>query len=154
MYDLSTFRLERILNNNTKSKTISLLGTFPSGEQRPEQQSHETIANDRAIVVLEKSAFTDDDVNTCHDDRSDDNVIDNGLQRRYFSVDTELKQEFINDIYGNFLCYPRPAINSNLSSFIFVLYFCCLFLFYKNLASFLFRSIVSLRWPVHKAHKL
>lgn len=137
MYDLSTFRLERILSNNTKSKTISLLGTFPSQQpqqqqqqKEEQQQSQETIANDRAIVVLEKTAFTDDDVNTCHhkktsdndDDVDDDNTVDNGLQRRYFSVDTDIKQEFINDIYGNFLCYPRPTINSNLHhSFIFFL---------------------------------
>lgn len=124
MYDLSTFRLERILNNNTKSKTISLLGTFPSQrekqQQQHQQQSQETIAADRAIVVLEKTAFTDDDVNTNHHNKNDDDDDDDhnndtdekGLQRRYFSLETQLKQEFINDIYGNFLCYPQPAINS------------------------------------------
>lgn len=137
MYDLSTFRLERVLNNNTKSKTISLLGTFASNQQQQqhqqnpelhteEQQSQESIAgggvgggDQPAIVVLEKTAFTDDDVNTNEhcvvriDDHSNGGANEKGLQRRYFSIDTKLKQEFINDIYGNFLCYPQPAINSN-----------------------------------------
>lgn len=100
-YDLSTFHLKRILSNNTKSKAITVLGTFPS-QQSPE-------SNDQAIVVLEKTAFTDDDVNTLMVDHDDEN----GMQRRYFSVETKLEQEFINDIYGNFLCFPIPAINSN-----------------------------------------
>lgn len=106
-YDLSTFRLERILTNSTKSKIISVLGTFPS-QQLPD-------STDQAIVVLEKTAFTDDDVNTltADGDNDDDDDVRNGMQRRYFSLETKLKQEFINDIYGNFLCFPIPAINSN-----------------------------------------
>lgn len=143
MYDLSTFRLERILNNNTKSKTISLLGTFPSQQQQqPEQQSQESIAGggDRAIVVLEKTAFTDDDVNTHDVDNvnADQNngaaIIDGGLQRRYFSLDTQLKQEFINDIYGNFLCYPQPDINSNN--------FHISFTFLEEISTFLWLKVV------------
>lgn len=133
MYDLSTFRLERILNNNTKSKTISLLGTFPSQQQQQQQpnpelqQSPDSIAGgDKAIVVLEKTAFTDDDVNTHDDDignveQNNGVVVDQGPQRRYFSLDTQLKQEFINDIYGNFLCYPPPTINSNTFQISFIL---------------------------------
>lgn len=101
-YDLSTFRLERILNKNSKTKTICVLGTFPS-QQSPD-------ATEPAIVVLEKTAFTDYDVNTHQNDDNDD---DNGTtQRSYFSLETQLKKEFVNDIYGNFLCFPLPAINS------------------------------------------
>lgn len=106
-YDLSTFHLDRILSNNTKSKTITVLGTFPSPKS-PE-------INNQAIVVLEKTAFTDIDVNTLTAEYDE-----NGMQRRYFSIETKLKQDFINDIYGNFQCFPIPAINSNFSSFTFI----------------------------------
>lgn len=101
MYDLSTFQLERILTNNSKSKSICVLGKFPS------QQSSDIM--EQAIVVLEKTAFTENDVNTLTDERDDPNAI----ERRYFSLETKIKQEFINDIYGNFQCFPMPAINSN-----------------------------------------
>lgn len=92
-YDLSTFQLERILTNSSKTKTICVLGKFPSAD-----------SSQPAIVVLEKTAFTEDDVSTLDDD---------GAQRKFFSLETQIKQEFINDIYGNFQCYPIPAINSN-----------------------------------------
>lgn len=107
-YDLSKFRLERILNNNSKSKTICVLGTFPS------QQSADT--TEPAIVVLEKTAFTEIDVRT-HSDDDDDGL--NTIQPRFFSLETQLKQEFINDIYGNFQCFPIPAINSNFHHLFF-----------------------------------
>lgn len=102
IYDLSTFQLERILSNNSKAKTICVLGTFPS------KKSAEI--TEQAIVVLEKTVFTDNDVNTLAA-----NDVTDGTQRRYFSVDTQIKQDFINDIYGNFQCFPIPAINSNFS---------------------------------------
>ncbi|XP_055309750.1 m7GpppX diphosphatase [Sitodiplosis mosellana] len=113
-YDLSTFRLERILNKNSKTKTICVLGTFPS------QQSSDTTTTtttEPAIVVLEKTAFTDHDVNTTHNNHGNDdydNDDDGSATQRnsYFSLETQLQNEFINDIYGNFLCFPLPAINS------------------------------------------
>lgn len=43
-YDLTKFRLKRILNNNSKSKSITLLGTFPDLSE-----------TDAAIVVFEKN---------------------------------------------------------------------------------------------------
>lgn len=99
-YDLSTFRLERILNNNSKTKTICVLGTFPS----------EADTSYPAIIVLEKTAFTDHNVNTAINEVGDG---DGNESKSYFSHETKLKQEFINDIYGNFLCFPKPDINSN-----------------------------------------
>lgn len=112
-YDLSTFQLDRILSNNSKSKTICVLGTFPS------QQSADS--TEPAIVVFEKTAFTEDDVNTLHDKHDDDEL--NTKPRRYFSLETQLKQEFINDIYGNFQCFPIPAINSNCHHLFFRIIF-------------------------------
>jgi len=43
-YDLKKFQLKRILNNNSKSKSITLLGTFPDLSD-----------TDAAIVVFEKN---------------------------------------------------------------------------------------------------
>lgn len=120
-YDLSTFQLKRILNNNSKVKTISVLGTFPS-----EQSADIT---EPAIVVLEKTAFTDFDVNTQAVGDTD------GTQRRYFSLETRIKQEFINDIYGNFQCFPIPAINSNFSIISFNM---PIFLFFECSSSLMF----------------
>lgn len=127
-YDLSTFRLKQILNNNTKSKTIVVLGTFPSTADDD---------NNQAIIVFEKTAFTASNVNTNVDDNDvivsanididDDNQTSNKTsngdnsennQSTFFTSDTRLKLEFLNDIYGNFECFPKPEINSNFSSFI------------------------------------
>ncbi|KAI8044646.1 hypothetical protein M5D96_000817 [Drosophila gunungcola] len=52
-YDLSKFRLKRILTNNSVRKSISLLGTFPDISE-----------TDDAIVVFEKNAYRESDVAT------------------------------------------------------------------------------------------
>lgn len=113
VYDLKTFRLTKILSNNSRSKTICVLGKFIN---QPIDN------NDRpAIILLEKSAFTDANVSTASS-INDDNVtatndvttiIDNDeYSKTYFCSQTELKQEFTNDIYGQFQCFPSPDINS------------------------------------------
>lgn len=119
LYDLSNFHLERILNNNSEAKSICVLGTFPSSRLNDEH-----VLTEQAIVVLEKTAFTEADVHTETDETNNCDVINstndieinplNLSHRKYFSSETKLKQAFINDIYGNFLCYPIPEINSNL----------------------------------------
>lgn len=135
-YDLSKFRLKRILNNNTKSKTIAVLGKFllTAGDEDDDDDDNN---HNQAIVVFEKTAFTasnvmtnvnDDDViavaNAVNDDHNQNsNKTINGdnsenNQCTFFSSDTSLKLEFLNDIYGNFECFPKPEINSNFSSFI------------------------------------
>lgn len=126
-YDLSTFRLDRILNNNTKSKTICVLGRFPSIETAVGDSS------DQAIVVFEKKAFKAADVHTVDDggtalDADDTANGDAKLHSTFFSSDTILKLEFLNDIYGNFECFPKPEINSN--AFIFT-YLSSVFLAYS-----------------------
>lgn len=99
-YDLSKFRLKSILNNNSKSKTICVWGHFVDEQfatgERP------------AIILLEKTAFTEADVNTC-------TLVVNDVDESesYFCSQTKLKRDFINDIYGNFQCFPKPDINSN-----------------------------------------
>lgn len=130
-YDLSKFRLIRILNNSTRSKAIVVLGKFLSTAGRDD--------DNQAIVVFEKTAFTASNVMTNSVDDNDDvivldNVNDDNNQNSnktangdnsetdnqctFFSSDTSLKLDFLNDIYGNFECFPKPEINSNFSSFI------------------------------------
>lgn len=88
-YDLSNFKISEILLNNTRSKTITLLGIFPDLSDE-----------DKAIVVLEKSAFGSDS--------TEDSV------GGYFSQETSYKAEFINNIYGNFEGLPPKEINSEI----------------------------------------
>lgn len=121
-YDLSKFCIDRILTNNTKSKTITILGKFPS-----QQNDKET---EPAIVIFEKGAFTASNFhteNTQNFNDGDDDVKNGDIVKQiehstFFSSDTILKIEFLNDIYGNFECFPNPEINSK-SIFFFTLTF-------------------------------
>lgn len=83
---LKDFVLEKILNNNTNRKTVCVQGKFKD-------------KSGVALVILEKNAFKEEELDN------------NG----YFSVDSELRTFFQNDIYGNFECFPRPSINGELS---------------------------------------
>ncbi|XP_058117049.1 m7GpppX diphosphatase [Anopheles ziemanni] len=89
-YDLSRFRTVRVLNNNSTHKSVCLLGHFTnlSTEQY-------------AIVVLEKRAFTEAQVTTAATSSS----------HTFFTSSSRLETEFINDIYGNFVCTVDPALN-------------------------------------------
>lgn len=46
-FDFANFRVNSILTNNTKNKTVCLVGNFVDRSE-----------TDRAIVILEKTAFT------------------------------------------------------------------------------------------------
>ncbi|CAD0206024.1 unnamed protein product [Chrysodeixis includens] len=80
--ELKDFVLEKVLNNNTVRKLVCLQGKFRD-------------KSGVALVVLEKNAFKNEDLDS----------------KGYFSVDTELKTFFQNDIYGNYECFPRASIN-------------------------------------------
>ncbi|XP_063835412.1 m7GpppX diphosphatase isoform X2 [Ostrinia nubilalis] len=80
--ELKEFIPEKILNNNTNRKTVTIQGKFKG-------------KSGVALVLFEKNAFKEEDLN------------DTG----YFSADTELKTFFQNDIYGNYECFPLPALN-------------------------------------------
>lgn len=115
-YDLTAFRLTRILSSNSRAKTICVLGKFVDGRGD---------ASDRpAIVLLEKTAFTDANVSTIPTANDDDATLAAAVEtnndtdtqpnsKTFFCSQTELKQEFVNDIYGQFQCFPHPDINSN-----------------------------------------
>ncbi|KOB72995.1 putative histidine triad protein member [Operophtera brumata] len=81
--ELKDFIVENILNNNTNRKTVCLQGRFRE-------------KSGVALVILEKNAFKEEELD----------------ESGYFSVDTELRTFFQNDIYGNFECFPRSSINA------------------------------------------
>lgn len=142
-YNLANFHLSKILYNNSKNKSICVLGNFINFINRSSLASDEAtdgnevhIGNDanngagcngqaqqqHAIIILEKLAFTERDVGTDDVviDESADNEAggsdDDGVcvnKRILFTSDTKLTQLFVNDIYGNFECYPNADLNSN-----------------------------------------
>lgn len=81
--DLSTFKVDKVLYNNTKIKTVCLQGSFKD-------------FSGIGIVLLEKSAF---------DERHIEQNSD------LFTTKSSLVKEFHNDIYSNFKCIPTPEIN-------------------------------------------
>uniref|UniRef100_A0A034W744 m7GpppX diphosphatase n=1 Tax=Bactrocera dorsalis TaxID=27457 RepID=A0A034W744_BACDO len=93
-YNLAKFKLTRILQNNTLRKTIALLGTFPDVSE-----------NDIAVLLLEKQAFKERDVQTELDNISEP-------APRIFSDSLQVNTEFINNIYGSFQCVPSSELNN------------------------------------------
>lgn len=79
--DLTGFEIKSILHNNTNRKIVSLRGNFKTKKGE-------------AIVILEKSAFSTDNLN----DSS--------------SLNGELEKVFHNDIYGNYKLLPTTVLNS------------------------------------------
>lgn len=130
-YDLSTFQVDLILQNNTRNKSITLLGCFPSISK-----------TDKAIVILEKLAFRENEVlagkqegeageiaQNPQEDNSANEVekkdsLDNskediksissseGSSASYFCPDLKVHKEFINNIYGNYRLTPPADLNS------------------------------------------
>lgn len=83
LVDLSTFKLEKVLHNNTNRKTVCLRGTF------------ESKAGD-ALVLLEKTAFAEENLKPDSD---------------YFTEKSSLQKVFHNDIYGNYNYFPQIKLN-------------------------------------------
>ncbi|XP_075145540.1 decapping enzyme, scavenger [Haematobia irritans] len=95
-YDLRKFQLERILNNNTRSKSISLLGTFPESNE------------EKAIVHLEKQAFQESDVATSN---GTNDIGKEGTSTSYFHRDLQVQTDFINNVYGSYQCKPPAELS-------------------------------------------
>ncbi|XP_019874062.2 m7GpppX diphosphatase [Aethina tumida] len=81
--DLSEFKLDKIINNNTNRKSVCLKGTFAS-------------KTGDALVLLEKTAFAEESL-----------LKDNS----YFSKDCSLEKIFHNDIYGDYRYFPKVELN-------------------------------------------
>ncbi|EDS26989.1 histidine triad protein member [Culex quinquefasciatus] len=92
-FQLSQFELVRILSNNSTHKSVALLGHF--GDLSREQQ---------AIVTLEKTAFTEGQLQTT-------TTTGESERNSFFTSKSQLRTEFINDVYGNFQCLTDPEIN-------------------------------------------
>ena len=95
-YKLSEFESIKILNNNSNRKLVTIFGKFPKQSE-----------DDKAIVILEKNAFTESELQTCRSEAGD-------CKKGYFSEETELRTEFINNIYGSFQLSPPVDVNSKL----------------------------------------
>uniref|UniRef100_A0A1B0C0Z1 m7GpppX diphosphatase n=1 Tax=Glossina palpalis gambiensis TaxID=67801 RepID=A0A1B0C0Z1_9MUSC len=114
-YNLTNFRLQRILNNNTRSKSIALLGCFP-------EQSDA----DKAVVIFEKQAFRESEVATESDQSGkqllekncENNVKDTSLMS-YFCSDLKVQTEFINDIYGSYQCVPPVELSGVKTTWVY-----------------------------------
>lgn len=92
-YDLKNFKLSKILSNNTNRKTIVLLGAF---EKLPGEEL--------ALIILEKLAFTEENVAT-------------DSQNRYFDNFSKVDTILVNSEYGSFKCFPEGQLNGKLSIF-------------------------------------
>lgn len=139
-YDLANFHLSEILYNNSKNKSVCVLGNFivrddvvspVATDDAVDGTVAATVADagangqphvEQAIIILEKLAFTEHDVCTNNTGNiSDESTNANETEDRddrinkriLFTSDTKLKQLFVNDIYGNFECYPNADLNSN-----------------------------------------
>ncbi|KAH8417367.1 hypothetical protein KR222_009876 [Zaprionus bogoriensis] len=95
-YDLSKFRLSRILNNNSRSKSITLLGTFPNLSEK-----------DAAIVVFEKNAYRESDVAT---EAPTEGSAGSEAKPSYFSSELKVRTDFVNNIYASFQCVPSQEL--------------------------------------------
>lgn len=118
-YDLSSFEAEEVLSNNVHAKRIVVLGRFVN----------DTIT-DKALVILEKTAFTTDDVSTGRktanaglgEPPEDSPAQQLQNPRKLFASDTKLEVLLRNDIYADFLCYPNRDNNSKFYMLDSILY--------------------------------
>lgn len=92
-YSLSKFKLIKVLNNLTNRKSVFLLGQFP-----------DVSLEDQAVIILEKKAFSEENV------------------AGYFTEDYKLHVDLNNDIYSNLDYLPNVDLNSKFY-FIKLLYF-------------------------------
>lgn len=87
---LANFHVEKILNNNTNRKTVSILGEF-----------RENNKTEQAVIVLEKKAFREEEF----------------VEDKYFKEVSRTEEQFVNDIYGNYELSPGEEFNSESKYF-------------------------------------
>ncbi|XP_058461501.1 m7GpppX diphosphatase [Malaya genurostris] len=115
-FKLEYFEPTRILSNNSTHKSVTLLGHFAN-------LSHD----DYAIIVLEKTAFTEEQLKNSRQQSTavttayspietslsseSEQKSNCTVNRSFFATTSQLRTEFTNDIYGNFLCMVDPEVN-------------------------------------------
>lgn len=104
------FKIKRILNQNLTSKSVFLLGNLytesspgsagdassgtPEGGVACDDADPQSSGDDQAVVLLEKTAFTEDLLPTLMSEKS---VLNRSMQ---------------NDIYGVYECFPPKELSS------------------------------------------
>lgn len=88
--DLSTFKFEKVLSNNTNRKVVCLQGSFEASDGV-------------GIVVFEKTAFEEGEFKE---------------DSEYFNENSLLKKQFHNDIYGNYEYFPKIELNCKFKTFL------------------------------------
>lgn len=118
-FELSAFVLEKVLSNFTQRKMICCLGRFTDRGSE----------SDRAIIIFEKAAFAENQlsppattaaatnakVGAGDDEKAAGEDINKTTSTKsyFFSSASRLREMFVNDIYGNFECFPSPELNCN-----------------------------------------
>eukprot|EP00057_Strongylocentrotus_purpuratus_P002541 XP_003724720.1 PREDICTED: m7GpppX diphosphatase isoform X1 [Strongylocentrotus purpuratus] len=111
------FKIKRILNQNLSSKSVFLLGNLysesspgsagdassgtPEGGVACDDADPQSSGNDQAVVLLEKTAFTEDLLPTLMSDKS---VLNRSMQ---------------NDIYGVYECFPPKELSGIKTTLIY-----------------------------------
>ncbi|XP_059045851.1 m7GpppX diphosphatase [Achroia grisella] len=88
--NLKDFIPEKILRNNSNTKLVCVQGKFVD-------------KSGVALAILEKTVFREEELN------------DTG----YFSPETVLETYFQNDIYGNYVCFPKSSLNGVKTTIIY-----------------------------------
>nr|XP_022910498.1 m7GpppX diphosphatase [Onthophagus taurus] len=81
--NLADFTIDKVLSNNTKCKSVSLLGSFEG-------------VDGKGLVILEKTAFEDDHLTT---------------NSEYFHKNNSLNKIYHNNIYGNYEYLVNGSLN-------------------------------------------
>lgn len=95
-YDISQFLPDRILSIDSTRKSVTVLGKF-----KDLSEEHQ------AIIILEKSAFTEEQ------------VLSGDTSKNFFHFIDTLNKEFHNDIYGNFTLLAKPQANTIKTTIIY-----------------------------------
>lgn len=131
-FDLAHFEPVRILNNNSTHKTVSLLGHFGNLSRdsyaivvlektaftEAQLQNNSTSGRREEVTTADSDVEKSTTKTTTSSESESNNSSTIAAEqeaaaggRSFFSPKSNLRTEFINDIYGNFLCVTDPEVN-------------------------------------------
>lgn len=102
-----------ILSNNTRGKTISVLGKFPKLSETNE-----------AIVILEKKAFTQEQIlgspnKEANEEEPEQTSATLKQENSIWQLVQNLQKDFVNDIYTNATISLDPSVNTVKTTIIY-----------------------------------